>query len=73
MHNPETYKEIVVELQCIIDDLRREMNERYKKQLATEADLRCQISRLEFKLSEAESYRDYYKKLAHDRFMEMIA
>ena len=63
----ETYREVITDLQLIIDGLKEELHKKNVEAMKREGDLRSEITMLRFRLSEAEKDRDYWQELASKR------
>lgn len=63
----ETYREVITDLQLIIDGLKDELHKKNVEAMKREGDLRSEITMLQFRLSEAEKDRDYWQELASKR------
>ena len=63
----ETYREVITDLQLIINGLKEELHKKNVEAMKREGDLRSEITMLRFRLSEAEKDRDYWQELASKR------
>lgn len=63
----ETYREVITDLQLIIDGLKDEIHKKNVEAMRREGDLRSEITMLKFRLSEAEKDRDYWREVASKR------
>ena len=63
----ETYREVITDLQLIIDGLKDDLHKKNVEAMKREGDLNSEITMLKFRLSEAEKDRDYWRELASKR------
>lgn len=63
----ETYREVITDLQLIIDGLKEEIHKKNVEAMKREGDLKSEITMLKFRLSEAEKDRDYWREVASKR------